>query len=361
MRILHVFRNPVGGLFRHVRDLARGQSQLGHDIGIFCDSTGGGAFADRLLEESRVHCNLGIFRSPISRAPGIGDLKGVQHVMAAARKINADVIHGHGAKGGLYARVAGWRMGVPSTYTPHAGSLNYDWNSLGGMVYLSSEKVLRRMGSGACFVCHYEKRAFDKKVGIKGLPHVTVYNGLWPEDFKAAVAKPDATDFMTLGEIRPIKGIDVMLRALARIDGATVTVIGDGPSKPEYQALAASLGISDKVRFPGTLPWAEAVTMGHIMVLSSHNESFPYVVLEAGAVSLALVATNVGGVAEIVPADLLCQAGNVDALHEKMMQALAGKGTLTAATQALTRNVRGKCDARDMCRELVAFYGTLKA
>ena len=42
MKILHVFRTPVGGLFRHVRDLARGQSELGHEVGIICDSTTGG-------------------------------------------------------------------------------------------------------------------------------------------------------------------------------------------------------------------------------------------------------------------------------------------------------------------------------
>ena len=42
MKILHVFRTPVGGLFRHVRDLARGQAALGHEVGIICDSTTGG-------------------------------------------------------------------------------------------------------------------------------------------------------------------------------------------------------------------------------------------------------------------------------------------------------------------------------
>jgi glycosyltransferase involved in cell wall biosynthesis len=361
MRILHVFRNPVGGLFRHVRDLARGQTELGHDIAIFCDSRGGGAFADTLLEETRAHCGLGIFRSPISRAPGLGDIKGVRAVMETARKVKADVIHGHGAKGGLYARAAGWRLGIPSTYTPHAGSLNYDWNSAAGIVYLTMEMVLRRIGTGVCFVCNYEKHAFDQKIGINGKPNVTVYNGLWPEDFKVVATKPDATDFITLGEIRPIKGIDVMLRALARIDGATVSVIGDGPSKNEYQALAKTLGIADRVRFTGSKPWVEAVTMGRIMLLPSHNESFPYVVLEAGAAGLPLIATDVGGVAEVVPSDMLCPPGNVDALHAKMMEVLNGPGKQSPTTVALTTAVREKCSALGMCRELANFYGSLRA
>ena len=52
MKILHVFRTPVGGLFRHVRDLARGQSELGHEIGIICDSTTGGSVATELLNSA---------------------------------------------------------------------------------------------------------------------------------------------------------------------------------------------------------------------------------------------------------------------------------------------------------------------
>lgn len=359
MRILHVFRNPVGGLFRHVRDLARGQKQLGHEVAIFCDSTGGGAFAEHLIEEARGHCSLGITRAPISRAPGIGDFNGVQLVMKAAQSVKADIIHGHGAKGGLYARVAGWRLGIPNTYTPHAGSLNYEWNSIQGAIYLSSEKMLRRIGSGVCFVCHYEKQAFDRKVGIKGKPHVTVYNGLWPEDFKPAVARADATDFMTLGEIRPIKGIDVMLRALARIKGASVSVVGDGPNVGEYRALAESLGIASLVRFTGPKPWPEAVTMGRIMVLSSHNESFPYVVLEAGAAGLPLVATRVGGVAEVVAGEMLCPPGDVDALHAIMLKTFQRQGRNSDIAKELTRAVREKCSAVSMCRDISGFYETL--
>jgi glycosyltransferase involved in cell wall biosynthesis len=360
MRILHVFRNPVGGLFRHVRDLARGQSELGHQIGIFCDSRGGGSFADTLLDESKVHCSLGIYRIPISRAPGWGDVGAINAVMNAARRTNADVIHGHGAKGGLYARVAGWRLGKPSTYTPHAGSLNYDWDSAAGKIYLSAEKVLRGLGSGMCFVCRYEEKAFDSKIGIRGKPFVTVFNGLWPEDFKPAVPQPDATDFVTLGEIRPIKGLDVLMRALVDIEDATVTFVGDGPARAEYEALARELELSDRVRFVGSKPWTEAVNMGRIMVLPSRNESFPYVVLEAAAAGLPLVATDVGGISEIAPAEYLCKPDDVESLRTKMIAAMNALRNNKALSHAFTADVKARCDAGEMCKKLVQFYTTLK-
>ena len=85
MRILHVFRTPVGGLFRHVRDVARGQSALGHEIGILCDSTTGGDTATRLLDSAAPHCALGVKRIPISRLPGLGDMSGIAQTMAHAR------------------------------------------------------------------------------------------------------------------------------------------------------------------------------------------------------------------------------------------------------------------------------------
>ena len=51
LRIVHCFRSPVGGLFRHVRDLAGAQLAAGHDVGIVCDSNTGGAYEDKLFEE----------------------------------------------------------------------------------------------------------------------------------------------------------------------------------------------------------------------------------------------------------------------------------------------------------------------
>ncbi len=68
MRIIHCFRSPVGGIFRHVRDLAIEHSKAGHDVGIVCDSTTGGAFEDKLFDQIRPYLSLGLTRIPINRA-----------------------------------------------------------------------------------------------------------------------------------------------------------------------------------------------------------------------------------------------------------------------------------------------------
>ena len=63
LRIIHCFRSPVGGIFRHVRDLVNAHHAQGHQIGIFCDSITGGAHEERLFDEIRPKLALGLTRS----------------------------------------------------------------------------------------------------------------------------------------------------------------------------------------------------------------------------------------------------------------------------------------------------------
>src|SRR6478609_6508163 len=106
LNILHVMRAPVGGLFRHVADLARGQSARGHRVGLIADRSTGGAQAEATLSTLASKLAHGVTRVPMSRHVGVSDFLAVRHVSQRARAVAADVIHGHGAKGGAYARLA---------------------------------------------------------------------------------------------------------------------------------------------------------------------------------------------------------------------------------------------------------------
>src|SRR5262245_38183930 len=74
LRILHILRAPMGGLFRHVRDLAEEQTRMGHVVGVICDSRTGGEAAKEALEQLKPWCRLGILRLPMSRCLGLGDV-----------------------------------------------------------------------------------------------------------------------------------------------------------------------------------------------------------------------------------------------------------------------------------------------
>src|SRR5262245_37439236 len=143
LNILHVLRAPVGGLFRHVIDLAEGQIARGHRLGMIADSTTGGIHAEAKLAEIEPHLALGLTRVPMSRHAGPNDIRAIAHVAQRAVSTSAHVVHGHGAKGGAYARLAS-SGGALRVYTPHGGSLHYRWRSPSGFCYLAAERALMR-------------------------------------------------------------------------------------------------------------------------------------------------------------------------------------------------------------------------
>jgi glycosyltransferase involved in cell wall biosynthesis len=356
MKIVHVFRAPIGGLFRHVRDLARGQKAIGHQVGIVCDSTTGGDYATKLLEDLKSECELGVARRPISRMPGLGDLAGAKAVMDIAKQWSPDVLHGHGAKGGVYARLAGYRLGIRSFYTPHGGSLHHPASKPMQIIYDGTEKILRRLGTGLCFVCNYERDRFDRMIGLRGAAHLVAHNGLWDDEFNPASPLPDATDFLFVGEMRDYKGVDILLQALAKLPGATLTLVGDGPAMDEYKQLAANIGIAGHTRFMGRLPMYEAVKHGRIMVLPSRFESFPYVVLETAAASLPMITTAVGGIPEVVPHSLLCDPLTAENLALRMGKLLADPAQRKNDGDSYAALIRKTCRAQDMTQKITDFY-----
>jgi len=360
MRILHVFRSPVGGLFRHVRDLARSQQALGHEVGLFCDSSTGGNQAASTLEACRTFCHAGVETQAIPRLPSPRDIGVIRAATDMARKGGFGVIHGHGAKGGLIARLAGRKLGVPSVYTPHGGSLHYSWSSPSGAAFLATEKVLACAGSGFVFVCEFEKQAFAAKIGLAGKPSVVAHNGLWPEEFEPLAPAAEATDLVFVGEVRRLKGIDILLNALVALPTTTLTIIGDGPEMSEFQSLSGTLGLSGRVRFAGRLPIRKALTLGRVMVVPSRNESFPYVVLETAAAAVPMIATQVGGIPEVLPASMLCKPDQHDLLRA-ITSVLADLPRAQVGAQKLAASMRSGFSTQSMASTISDFYTQLRS
>src|SRR5262245_33807327 len=230
LNILHVLRAPVGGLFRHVTDLARGQAARGHRVGIVADSSTGGPQAEATLAALAKALTHGVIRVPMSRHIGIGDVFAVRHVSRRAQAVAADVIHGHGAKGGAYARLASPPSSPPNrtsirAYTPHGGSLHYRWGSPTGLFYLTAERALVRRTDLFLFESAYGRDVFKAKIGEPtGLIWV-VYNGVIDDEFQPVVVREGGTDLLFIGELRMLKGVDVLIAAIKELarDGRSIS------------------------------------------------------------------------------------------------------------------------------------------
>ena len=366
LRILHCMRAPVGGLFRHVLDLAREQAARGHAVGILADDTTGDRLTEMRLDSLRPVLSLGISRTAMSRHPSPRDLRAVRFTADLATRLGVDVLHGHGAKGGAYARLAARaikRQGhcAAAFYTPHGGSLNYAPGTVEARVFLGLEKLLVSFTDGVVFESAHAARIFDQRVcPIDGRSRV-VPNGLQPADFVEHAPAPDAAEFLFVGELRDIKGVDVMLVALAELNRsrpARAVIVGSGPDAASLQALAHDLGLGGVVRFPGAMPARDAFALGRTIVVPSRTESFPYIVLEAGAAGLPLLTTGVGGIPEMLSGTdtPMLPAGDASALAQHMRFALDNAAEMQARAARFKAVVASRYTVAGMTGDIVAFY-----
>lgn len=301
--VVHVFRSPKGGLFRHVRDLVEGQADRGIRVGILCDSTEGDAEADRVLEELGSRCALGVYRVPFSRVPSISDISVCHALRKYFRASGLDILHGHGAKGGMVARLMARSLGARSIYTPHGGALHYDSRSVSGAVYLSVERILKLWTDGVIFESLYAHRAYEEKVGRVKTESRVIYNGLKKSEFESLDTDDNAADFLFFGELRLLKGLEPLVKAAARLKGSrkfSMIMAGSGPDSDYLHTLIREFNLENQIRVVGPIyPASKAMVQARCIILPSLAESLPYAVLEALACGKPVITTNVGGIPEI--------------------------------------------------------------
>jgi len=306
LKIVHVTRAPVGGIFRHVLDVASGQAARGHHVGIVCDSMTGGARAEAALEAVAPQMKLGIARFAMQRELGPADLMSFVRVSRHCAALDPDVLHGHGAKGGAFVRLNPARSAI-RVYTPHGGSLHYGRHTLRAMVYGTIERFLSRRTELFLFESAFARDAYEAIVGRPpGIVHV-VFNGISAAEMTPVEPDPEAADIVSVGEFRHIKGTDVLLDAVAELHRSgrrvTLAVAGDGEEGPALRDQVARLGLTDSVRFLGHRPARQAFAQGRILVMPSRADSLPYVAIEAGGAGIPIVASGVGGIPEILDSD----------------------------------------------------------
>ncbi|HEY7246562.1 MAG TPA: glycosyltransferase family 4 protein [Xanthobacteraceae bacterium] len=357
-------RAPLGGLLRHVLDLARGQIARGHRVGLVADATRGGGQAEAGLARLAPALALGLTRVAMSRQIGLSDVTARAHVARRAAETNADVVHGHGAKGGAYARLISCAPAI-RVYTPHGGSLHYRWTSPAGCLYLAAERLLLGRTDLLLFESAYGCAVFEAKLGkVPELARI-VHNGVAGDEFKPVLPAERATDLVFVGELRVLKGVDVLIEAIASLSGrkenVTATIVGEGRDRGMLEGLVLARGLSDRIHFAGPKPAREAFALGRILIVPSRAESLPYIVLEAAAAGVPMIATRVGGIGEIFgdDASALVPAGDVQALASAIENALREPGGV-GLTQRLQRRVHACFSAETMTDAvLLAYRGAL--
>ena len=367
LKIIHVFRAPLGGLFRHVLDLTRAQCAAGHQVGIIADAMTGGERADAVFRELAPHLELGITRMPMHRNPHPSDALNIMRMQKLFGEKQPHVVHGHGSKGGVYARTPALfanGLGAVRAYTPHGGSFNYRPDTALHSLYMATESLLARSTDIFLFESAYIQSCFVKYVHAPNAYTRVIPNGISPAEFIPVVADADAADFLYVGELRQAKGIDTLIDAHRQVEQRSGRLIrsilvGTGPDKEKLEARAAKLGLGSRISFPGAMPAREAFRLGRTLVVPSRAESLPYIVLETAAASIPMISTSVGGIPEIFGphSQRLIVCDNVDVLAGAML-AHESKTAAARAREAseLSDYVASRFTINHMVEAVIAGY-----
>jgi glycosyltransferase involved in cell wall biosynthesis len=362
LRILHAVRAPVGGIFRHILDLANGQADRGHHVGIIADSLTGGQRAEAALAEIAPRLKLGVHRLAIHREPFPTDILVWAHFMRLIRRLKPDVLHGHGAKAGAFIRLKGRSESTIRVYTPHGGSLHYPLNTLKGALYSRLERALMNNTDLFLFESAFARDTYQRTIGIpKGLVRC-VFNGVTADEFDPVTVAADASDVVYVGEFRHIKGADLLIDAVARLhaDGkpVTLTLAGEGEELGALKAQIQKLDLGEAVRFIGHVKARYGFSKGRVLIVPSRGDSMPYVVIEAAAAGIPMMAANVGGIPEIfgTHTEALFAPNIVGAMADAIEIALEDPAAALARAKSLRERIFLHFSQKAMVEGVLAGY-----
>ena len=367
LRILHCLRAPKGDLFRHVRDLIYEQSRLGYEVGLLCDTRQSDEQAEDTLKKIDEICSLGLHRIAMNRIPGLRDFRSIRETRQVAERMDANIIHGHGAKGGVYARFAGTKLrklgrNISIFYSPHGGTLHYNNITFPGFFILAAERRLASMTNGIIFESAYSAETFYAKIGEVPCQVRVIPPGLHLHEFVERDYIRQAADFVFVGDLVKSKGADLFLNALSKITvqtPVTAVIAGSGPEQSSLKRLAARLGIAENVEFiPSTLETG-LLSKGRCLVLPSRKETFPYLLLEAAGAEVPFIASDVGGIRDVFTSDAtLVKPNNVELLREQMEDFLVNPSKYELRAQETAERLMEKFTVDRMADAVIEMYYT---
>jgi len=239
----------------------------------------------------------------------IADCRVLWQLRRAIRQMGADIVHTHSSKAGFLGRLAARAAGVPHiVHTPHGHVFEGYFSPVTTRAFTALERLAALWTDRIITLSDSEAQDHLRlRIGRPG-QFVTIPSGV-----DLDTVRPASPAFLvsgrpvigTVARLVPVKGLQHLIDAapeiLRRCPDARFLLVGDGEMRPALQAQADALGLSDRIVFTGFREDIPALIAGmDVFVLPSINEGMGRVLVMAMALGKPIVATRVGGVAELL-------------------------------------------------------------
>jgi glycosyltransferase involved in cell wall biosynthesis len=286
-------------------------------------------------------------------------------VLRHLRATSYTIVHTHNSITGAVGRIAARLARVPLTiHTTHGFHFHQNMPALRRVPYVAAERWLARCCD--LLLCQNEEEIADiRALGInprQGVHHVG--NGIELTQFArrpSAPANPRPV-VLCVARLEPVKNHGMLFDALERLRAyaPVVQLVGDGPSQRQYEAEAARRGLDGMLRFLGYRYDVPALTAAaDVVVLTSLKEGIPRAIMQAMAVGVPVVATDVKGTREVVRdgrTGYLVPLGDAAALAARLQALFDSPQLRRELGDAAAAHAHAHFDEEVVVRRLVAIY-----
>jgi len=346
-----------GGAQRHVIEMATALKAQGEEVQVIC---GAGKVVPEKLHKAEVDVvQIPSFTNSLFNI--LGDLTAYRKIKKAIRAFDPDLVSTHSSKAGVLGRRAAFKCGVPAIFTAHGWSFSAQAKTYAQPIW----RIIERRAAEWCdriLSVSEAGRQLALSAGLPAAKQVVVHNCRPDVDssFQAHHGEKHPVTITMIGRMDEPKDHQLLLRALAEIKHCRLDIIGDGSQQGELEALAKSLGISERVSFLGLVQEVEKpLSKADIFCLASKSEGFPRSTLEAMRAGLPVVVSDVGGAGEAVQegrSGFVVPPSKVEALRDALAKLVANPELRSRMGAASRRLYEEKFTFERMFEATVAIY-----
>lgn len=289
-------------------------------------------------------------------------------LVGLVEKHGIDVVHVHGYRATVTAAVGGSRLRARVVKTEHGlpePSVRIIGKAKSRLNHTLDTWATKRLRACVCYVTADIMGRYDK--AHAGLLRRVIHNGIDPIEREGRPRPPELEQGFfhagIVGRISRVKGITFALRAMASSavpSNVRLNIIGTGPLEAELRHEASTLRLGDRVRFHGfqrnALDW---IAHMDVLLMPSLHEGLPYTLLEAMSLGVPVVASRVGGLAEVLrdgETGVLVEAGDTSGLASALGHSVQEPQLARSLGAAAAREQRGHYSLDRMVGEYVEMY-----
>jgi glycosyltransferase involved in cell wall biosynthesis len=263
----------------------------------------------------------------------VKDLLALVELVKAIKKESPDLVHAHTSKAGLLARLAAAITRTPAVFTAHTWSFADGISRWQQWWAVPLERFAARFGTKIIAVSQANKdMALRQSIAISS-SIVRIWNGISDVAQRARPGSGDPLTLIMTARFAPQKDHLLLIEALSQVEGNwRLLLVGDGLLRPDVERAITKAGLRDRIKCLGErsdIP--ELLAAADLFVLSTRWEGLPLSIIEAMRAGLPVVATDVGGVSEVVidgVTGFVTACGDAEQLRRRITELLASPGRL---------------------------------